>query len=402
MNLTLEPVARSQAPEAGYRRWFTDFGISERLFEHHRPRLFYAEHPGSWFFPDDLIRLRFGRRLCQRLELPFEVLQMERDAFRDRGIKRLFLQWRLRRDQPFVLLPGPRECRRWRRMVYGAPRLEGRSAARVQRQFQAALDVLDAAGHADALWRLVSARQTPDVRALLGPVDSRRETQAWARQLESFDLDAAHPPLRLGLERLAEPIRWAEFWRQVNGAYAGVDIGLLDPWLDRFVLAIDDPEKMARRLAELIIEEGGELPESINVAGFVDGGRYVQVLYEPLRRRFARRAAGTVEDFDWSELRSKALEGQSTGPTGTIFYMMLAATGGFMLADANDGRTAFEQRTARCHRRYLGAPYPWIAPSRAYDPRGWGTYLDGFHSDFDTRVSTILQAGDSLFLEKKT
>lgn len=402
MTPALEAVTRSPGLDAGYRRWMSDFGISEALLEHRRPRLFFAEHPGSWLYPDDLIRISLGRQLGRRLELPFEVLQMERDAFRDRGIKRTFLLWRLRRDLPHVSWIGPRDRRRWRQTTYGSPVLEHRPAARVERQLRAATGVLDAASDGEALWTLVQARCTPDERALLGPVCGRRQTEQWARQLSSLELESARGPLGLGLELLGEPRRWADFWRRVNGAYAGVDIGLLDPWLDRFILAIDDPEKMSSRLAELIAEErGGQAgPESVNVAGFVDGDRYVQVLYRPRRRRFARLAAGMEQPLDWHELRDRALAGKSTGPTGTIFYMMLAATGGLMLADTFDGRTAFERRADRLHRRYVGRPFPWVAPPRHYHPKSIGSYLDRFEPDFERRSSKIVHEGEQRFLER--
>ena len=391
----VQPLLQDGGRWSRYRALLQRFGIRPSLVEEARPRAFFSEHPGSWFYPNDAQRVALTEALSQRLGTDPWVMQFHNDAFRANGIKRFFARWQLYEGSGWSWLVRPVHRRLWQHRTYGSITLDPTAVTRLRRQFEGALEMLREASSHRQLWALLDRSQPDDVRQLLGPPRSRTAVRVLGQKLDRHDLDAARRPLQAGLDALREdPVpTWATLWRRINECFVNRPIASVDPLFGRFLLAIEDPEKMARELARRLPRESNRADgESVPVAGFVTPeGEFRLVTYDLERRRFLALGGGETRAIDWSEVRSAVEAGRSAGPSGIVEYLSMAALGILIVGDPGDGHTPFERRVDRLHREAIGHPFPWVSLRLSYSPGETGAYLDAFHPDFSTRTASALE-----------
>lgn len=399
-----------------YRELLNDFGIDPDLViqgEQQSPRFLYAEHPGNWAYPADVARVRLATALASRFDREADVLQFDNDVFRKNGIKRFFTQWCLHPLLPWVSLarakpPGPKRYQNgrapgpstingrsthqrvgprnaWHRQVYGSIQLQGLNRQSLSAKLDTALQLIRCVADGEVPLALLNSELPKASRELLGGPWNRRSAHRLATAMADSDLMAAQPPLEEGLRLLEEPqaITWADLWQQVNSVLLGLPVGRIDPILERFVLAIRDPYRMAQRLADL--DDADRVP----VAAFVEEGEFRLVLYEASTRRFlAMRSTGDRwgQEIAWDTVRRHARDGQGATPSATIEYLMLAAGGFLVVSDPHDGQTPFERRVEDLHREAIGRRFPWVSLTSHFVKDHSGSYLDCYHAKLGTFI----------------
>ncbi|HEX9736915.1 MAG TPA: hypothetical protein VGG06_33530 [Thermoanaerobaculia bacterium] len=364
----LERHVRDERKHAGYERLLADFGVDARRFSRlaRHPRLILAEQPGCWFGGDDLMRYRLLARLAEVMGTGApEVLSLASDAFTCRGGKRDFLLFKLHRRLGSVHLVGASYLRRHRNRVYDALTISGAARERLAALLDTTLAMLGSAAvspaaFADAVLAIFRAGVRPGARALLPARCDRRGLRSFAARLRRYDLEAARRPLAAAREALAEGVSWVGYWDRVNAVFLGTEIGALGPLFNRFLLAVDDPVKMARQLIRLCRPAGDE---PIAVAAVVAGGaKYRMVFFDPADERFFYRPRPRRRrPISWDRLRELARGGRTGGPAGTLEYLLMAASGIYLVADPVDGHSRFERDARRIHELYTGLSFPYVA-----------------------------------------
>lgn len=380
---------RDERKVPAYVRLLTDFGIdADRLdVSGRRPRLILAEQAGAWFEPEDRLRVGLLAALSRREifdDAGSGAVQLAHDALSHRGIKRHFLRHHLHARLPPVNYLGSPFLRRHQGRSYASLRLAGAARERVAEIFEISERMLTAAMDSPpAFAREVAAIFDAGVRDGLRPMlpanRDRRSLEEIAVRLAELDLLAACRPFREVRRMLSVDVAWPALWRRVNEVSLGVTIGDLEPIVDRFLLAVSDPRRMARSLIAASCHPPGE---PIVVAGIVtDEDVYRMVVYDPADDRFYLRFASRPRSaISWEEVRAHASAGRSGGVARVVKYLMMAASGFYMVADPRDGFTGFERRADEIHRRRVGRRFPWVSFPVPF--AGPGAYLSSFGPDF--------------------
>lgn len=394
----LERHCRSESKHAGYERLLVEFGIDVERFaslvEH--PRLVLAEQPGSWYCGGDLMRYRLLRSLTETglFHRSSGVLSLASDAFTCRGIKRLFFLLQLHPQLEPVHLIGAASIRRHRNRVYSALPIAGSTFERLAAILDTSLAMLSSAqispdAFAEELLEIFRGGVRSGIRRLLPPRSDRRGLREFGVRLRDYDLEAARRPLAAARRELREGISWADYWDRANGGFLGTRIGDLGGLFNRFLLTVSDPVRMSRHLMRCC----GHPPEKpIAVAAIIAGdGKYRMVFFDPQESRFFYRPRALERrDIGWSGIRELAAGGRTGGPTGTLEYLMMAASGLYLVADPGDGSTRFERQAREIHRRYTGLDFPYVALAAE---REWPRfdYLGIYESDFESRSREAIE-----------
>lgn len=393
----LERHCRSGGKRAAYRGLLLDLGIDLELFEPlvAHPRLVLAEQPGNWLSGTDLIRYRLLRALIEndRFHASSGVLSLATDALTCRGLKRLFLAFLLHPELGPLCWLGASYLRRHRNHAYHALPIAGASYQRIR-------DILDI-----CLTMLSSARVSPDafatevrgifrggVRSGLGPLlpasSDRRSLRELGARLGDYDLEGACQPLRTARRELRDGMRWVGYWDCVNGAFFGTRIGKLDPLFNRFLLTIADPVRMSRCLMSLCRHRADQ---PIAVAAIVTGEeKYRMVFFDPATEDFFYRPSVRRRvRIPWWRLRELAERGATGGPSGVLEYLLMAASGIYLVVDPGDGKNRFERLAWEIHRRYTGLQFPSITFEPGEGQARWD-YLHAYHPEFESRSRATL------------
>lgn len=372
-----------------YHQLLDDFGIDTEVADRGRqatPRFVYAEHPGNWAYPADLVRIRLASALAERFDTDADILQFDNDVFRKNGIKRFFSKWCLHRRLPWVSLVRAKDTRShqaWHRRVYGSVQLQGRSRQSLMDKWAMAVELMGCVARGEHPLALLNAPCPPGAREVIGGPWSRREAQRLADSMAECQLHTAQEPLRVGLAILqqGEPT-WSALWQHINSVLLGQPVGRVDPIFESFLLSIRDPEKMAHRLAAL---EDNCSPH-VTVAGLVEDGEFRRVVYERRRGCFlALRSTGDPEGrpISWDAVRHHARHGLGGTPGATVEYLMMAASGFFVVCDPYDGQTPFERRVALLHQESIDRRFPWVSIRHHFQQGHSGSYLDCYHAALD-------------------
>ncbi len=390
-----------------YRALLDDFGIDTAgvtLAAQRPPRFIFAEHPGNWAYPADVARVRLAQALARRCGTEAQILQFDNDVFRKNGLKAFFSKWCLHPLLPWVSLvrakdtrslkeksagtvgvhrrPRNQRNRAWHRKVYGSIKLQGASRQGLHDKLDMALELMATVEAGESPLALLNRRCSAAAREVIGGPWDRQAARRLAVSMASSDLRAAQGPLRVGLTALQQPaITWAGLWQQINSAFLQQEVGHIDPVFESFLLAIDDPWRMADRLAEI---DGSD---RVTVAGFVEDDEFRLVAFDRPRRVFlAFSSVGDSEgrEIQWSTLREHAKAGRGSTPCAIIEYLMMAASGYFVVSDPYDGQTPFEQRVAELHQKAIGRRFPWVSLFNPYVGGHAGSYLDCYHGGLET------------------
>lgn len=376
--------------EPAYARLLDTFGLDAGRFAELRcpGRLALAEPAGSWFFGEDLIRHRLLLRLRQSglFHDRSGPLMLGADAFTCRGIKRLAITLLLHRELGPVSLVGAAAIRRFRNRVYRALPIEGAVYDRLAATLDIATALLDAARVSPEVF----ARETLGIfrqglRAGLRPllpsaVDRRRLVELGA-ELQDHDLERAILPLEAARRELVPGQSWPAYWRQVTSLFLDEPVGYLGPLFDRFLLAVEDPIKMARALFH---ESRHPRSEPLAVAAIItEEEKYRMVFFDhDTENFFLRPRPETRRTITWDTIRELASRGRSGGPSGTLEYLLMAASGLYLIASPEDGQRPFELRARAIHERLVGTPFPYVALPAEVAPEAHA-YLEIFTDTFE-------------------
>lgn len=365
----LERHCADEAKQAGYRRLLADFGIDAGSFAAlaTHPRLVLAEQPGSWFCADDLMRFRLLSTLIETFDFHESsgVLSLAEDAFTCRGLKRIVLLFRFHRRFAPVHLVGAAFSRRHRNRVYAALPIAGTTRERLATIFDLSLAMLESARagpevFAEEVLGIFRGGVRSGLRPLLPPGTDRRSLRVLGRELHGHDLEAAMAPLREARRELGNAVPWVAYWDRVNETFMGTRIGKLGPLFNRLLLTVDDPIRMSR---SLLRHSRHRESEPVAVAAIIaHHEKYRMVFFDSGTNRFFYvPRAGVRRAITWSRIRELAREGRTGGPSGTLEYLLMAASGIYLVVDPRDGRNRFERQARRIHEHYTGLPFPYVA-----------------------------------------
>lgn len=384
-----------------YRGLLRDYGVDVAAFsdlvEH--PRLIYAEQPGCWYYPEDLLRARLLEALLQTGEFAegSGVLALSLDAFSDRGVKRWFTTFHLCEEVDEVHLLGSSYRRRHRHRTYAALDLSGGAFGRVSTLFGTAADMLEAARlgpetFADEFVDRFRRGIRPGIRPLLPAATDRAGLVRFAESLRRYRLGPALAQLAAPCTALSRGMGWTAFWNAVNSQFFGLPIAPLEVLYNRFLLTVSDPVQMARALRRDLREHCGQDDErDVSVAALVTPEEKYRMVFFDARSESFYFCDGSAERhaLDWRELRRQAAAGRTGGPSGVLAYLMMAAAGIYLVSDAVDGTSPFESAARTIHEQRIGLRFPSLAPlSRS--PAARGGFLQVHTEAFDRCVARTL------------
>jgi hypothetical protein len=385
-----------------YRKLLREFGIDPDAGEvrnlGERPVILFAEQPGCWLTPRDVVRARLLERLIQRGDFDRElsgVRTLEHDRFTANGDKGIFLDFHLHRDLGPARLVGSQFVKKFEHRTYASLKIAAMSYQRVRAIWDYSLQMIESASASPARFvqvtaELLAGSPVKGARDVLPESNDPERLLALGEDLARLRLEPAFKALWPARAALVKDVAWHHYWNGVNSELLGLPIESLSPLLGRFLLAVRDPVKLARRLHE---ESGAAPGEPVSVAGLVtDDDVFRMVLFDPDRESFfALRRDGTRRTFPWEELRACAGDELGARPSGILEYLLLAAFGFYLLVDCADGVQPFHRAVCEIHERCTGLGYPWITfeVHGALAPEE-NRFLDLFHPGFPELAVDVL------------
>ncbi len=363
--------AHLDAPEkrAAYRRFLSDLGINAAdsavrgLIE--RPSLLYAEQPGCWFTPRDMVRARLLERLIQRARFDPElsgIRTLSHDRFTALGDKGIFLDFALHPRLGPARLIGSQYLKKYEHRTYASLKLASHSHQRIRTIWDYSLRMIEAASESPARFAEVTstifdAGPLQGARDILPLSNDPAELLEIGAELARCRLEPAFQALWPARALLVKGISWDVYWNRLNSEFLAQPIAPLEPLLGRYLLAVSDPVRLGRRLHE---ESELAPDEPVSIAGIVsDDDVFRTVYFDPKDEQFFLvRRDGNRRQVTWDELRSAC--GFGARPSGILEYLLFAAFGSYLLVDPADRVHPFHETACRIHRRHTGLGYPWI------------------------------------------
>jgi len=361
-------LARPGKREA-YRKFLVDFGIDPDADAVRgldaRPTLLFAEQPGCWFTPRDMIRARLLERLVQRARFDAErsgPRTLAHDRFTAVGDKGVFLDFALHPALGPVQLVGSQYLKKFEHRTYASLKLASHSYKRLRAILDYSLRMIEAASISPQRFVKITT-EIFNEGPLLGSRDvlplsnDPADLLAIGEDVARCRLDPAFQTLWPARARLRNGIAWDAYWNQVNAEFLEQAVEPLEPLLGRFVLAVSDPVRLGRRLHE---ESGLDPDEPVSVAGTVsDDDVFRNIHFDPRDESFfVLRRDGARRQTTWDEVRSASEFGAR--PSGVLEYLLFAAFGSYLLVDPGDGVHPFHETACAIHQRYTGAGFPWV------------------------------------------
>jgi len=354
-----------------YRQLLRAYGIDPDAAEvaelRGRPALLFFEQPGCYLTPRDMVRARLLERLVQRRGFDAElsgVRVLEHDRFTNDGEKAVFLEFCLHNDLGPAKLFSAQFAKKHKHQTYASLKISGSSFQRMRAIWDYSLLLLEAAADSPArcvevLEELKSRSPQPGACDLLPAGEARADLERIAADMTECRAEAAFKALWPARTHLRRDIPWDLYWSQVNAEFLELPIGSISALLERFVLAIDDPVRLARRLHESL---GAGSDEPISVAGLATEREIFRtVLFDPTSEAFfIARGDGSRDPITWDEIRAAASSGRGARPAGVVLYLMLAAFGNYLLVDCGDSVQPFQEEICRLHEQEMGLKYPWV------------------------------------------
>ena len=384
---------------AAYQRFMEALGVDPGIVpdDDTRPGLLFAEQPGCWFTARDLIRARILDLLVTRGWFDWwrsGVYALADDRFTSEGDKAVFLAFELCSSLGPVRVVGSTYIRRNRRRTYASLELDEGAVDRLRSIFETSHEILLASMQGEEAFiarvrELRSEGMPPGLEALLPPDGSDDRLSELCGQITVFQAAQAAALLEDGLERLETGVQWEDFWNELNGRFLGTTVQRFGPLLNRLLLAIRDPIRMSETMIDAL-----DLPpdEPIKVAGaaFSDD-TYRMISYDPAIEGFYYERGDERVPVAWDTVRGVAMAGGAASPSGTLEYLLLAATGHYLLVDPGDGFQYFHARACALHEAYTDRKFPWITFPAETEEGESNAFLEAFNPQFVHRVDGILQ-----------
>jgi hypothetical protein len=354
-----------------YRRLLADFGVDADASEvaglADRPAILFAEQPGCWFTPRDLVRARLLERLIARDGFDAErsgVRTLTHDRFTGNGEKGVFLEFHLHPGLGPARLLGAQFLKKFEHRTYASLHITAMSHQRMRTVWDYSLQMLEAAAlsparFAEVVAAIFAAGPLPGARDILPAGNDPGEILRLGEDLAACRVEPAFKALWPARTHLRREIAWDAYWNAVNADFLGQPIETLSPLMGRFLLAVRDPVKLARHLHERV---GAAPGEPVSVAGVVGEDEIFRtVLFDPARESFfAIGRDGSRRTVAWEALRASAADARGARPSGVLEYLFLAAFGHYLLVDCGDGIQPFHETVCEIHHDATGLKFPWV------------------------------------------
>lgn len=357
------------------------------------PRLLFAEQAGCWLAVAEQARVAFIRQLAAALGHPdgWCVRSLGADGLTGGGSKGVFLSLWLHPGFGQVRLMPPAVLERHHRRAYRALPIEPALRARLEQTF-AGLDAIGEAlvgeprVFAAAMRAALLDGARPGLRALLPRDHGADALRALGEALSSCDGAAVRGLAQGARGHVERAATWTAAWDPISADFLRAPVAPLDPLFDAFVLCIADPGRAARAIAEAT---GAALDEGVPLVGVIaPDGVYRIVRWSPGGAWWQQGA--TRHPIAWSTVRALAERGETGGPVGLLEYLLLAATGHYLIVDDDDPAQGFDLVADAVYRRYVGVGFPAVAfcMSRgARDAHAAGEWLlDAYAADAPSRI----------------
>ncbi|MCM2269607.1 MAG: hypothetical protein NDJ75_05860 [Thermoanaerobaculia bacterium] len=355
-----------------YGKLLAEFGVDAGAAEvaglGDRPAILFAEQPGCWFTPRDLVRARLLERLIGRGGFDAErsgVRTLVHDRFTGDGEKSVFLDFHLHPGLGPARLLGAQFLKKFEHRTYASLHITAMSHQRMRAVWDYSLQMLEAASISRARFvevvaGIFAAGPVAGARDILPASNDREDLLRLADDLAACRPEPAFKALWPARTHLRREIAWDAYWNAVNSDFLGLPIESLSPLMGRFLLAVDDPVKLGRHLHERI---GAAPGEPVSVAGVVaDDEIFRTVLFDPSRETFfAVGRDGSRRTIAWEALRASAADSRGARPSGVLEYLFLAAFGYYLLVDCGDSIQPFHEAVCDIHRDATGLKFPWTS-----------------------------------------
>jgi hypothetical protein len=366
--------AHVESPGKGdaYRRLLADFGVHSGAAEvadlAGPPAILFAEQPGCWFTPRDLVRARLLERLIGRGGFDPErsgVRTLVHDRFTGDGEKGVFLEFHLHPGLGPARLLGAQFLKKFEHRTYASLHITAMSHQRMRAIWDYSLQMLEAAAisparFADVVAEIFAAGPVAGARDVLPQSNDREDLLQLGEDLAVCRLEPAFKALWPARTHLRREIAWDAYWNAVNSDFLGLPIDSLSPLMGRFLLAVADPIKLGRHLHERL---GAAPGEPVSVAGIVaEDEIFRTVLFDPSRESFFTVGRdGSRRAVAWEALRASAADSRGARPSGVLEYLFLAAFGHYLLVDCGDSVQPFHEAVCEIHREATGLKFPWTS-----------------------------------------
>ncbi len=386
----LEATGKREA----YRKFLFGLGVDPDAPEVRglgdRPALLFAEQPGCWFTARDVVRARLLERLIDRGGFDAElsgVRTLAHDRFTADGDKSVFLDFRLHPRLGPARLVGSQFIKKYDHRTYASLNISSSTLQRIKAIWDYSLQMIEAASISPQRFEQVvrgifDASPVKGARDVLPEGHDSASLLAIGEDLAHCRLEPAFQALWPARSALHRDIAWPAYWDAVNSEFLGMGIESLSTLLGRFLLAVQDPVKLARRMHE---EGDGAPDEPVSVAGIVsDDDVFRTVYFDPVHEHFfLTRRDGSLRVLAWDEIRAAATDGRGARPSGVLEYLLLAAFGFYLLVDCGDSVQPFHEAACAAHRRATGLGFPWVTFSvRGPLAEDGNSFIDVFRPGF--------------------
>lgn len=376
-----------------YRAFLVDLGVDPDAVSvrgyGERPAVLFAEQPGTLLTPRDVIRARLLEQLVERCgfdPMLSGLRSLPHDRFTGEGDKGMLLDFALHSTLGPVRLVGSSFLKKHDHKTYSSLRLADSSYSRLKAIWDYSLLMLEAASEspqrfADVVGEIFRGSPTKGARDILPAVNDPRELERIGRELSAYRLELAFKTLWPARAHLRKGVAWDGYWSGVNGEFLGLPVESLSPVVARLLLAVRDPLRLGRRLAELSEPTDG----LVSVAGLVDDhDTFRTVHFDAATDQFLIESGrGGLRPIEWEAVRLCAIEGRGGRPSGMLEYLLLAAFGFYLLVATEDTVQPFHEAACRIHRRATGVDFPWIAFTVPRElERDGSDFLGVFRPDF--------------------
>lgn len=394
----LERHFHNESKHAGYERLLIEFGIDVGKFSAlvQSPRVILAEQPGCWYYGYDLMRGRL-LKLLKEANICHEssgALSLATDGFSCRGFKKYVVQLQFHPRLMPVQWIGAAHFRRHRNRVYSALPIDGSAHERIATIFDICLSMISSAristsAFVDEVTGIFAAGVRPGARPILPSRGDKKSLRELGENFRKYDLGSARQPLARARQELREGLSWVNYWDRVNELFLGTPVNSLAPLFNRFLLTVADPVRMARNLIKLTRHPVGEPVPLLGV--IVANEKYRMIFFDPDTKAFFYfHRPGQKRTMTWSRILQQARENRTGGPSAILEYLLMAASGIYMIVDPDDGYTRFERQAQEIHRHYTGVGFPFVAfPWHQGEP--FMDYMKIFSDDFMSYSRTALE-----------
>ncbi len=167
---------------------------------------------------------------------------------------------------------------------------------------------------------------------------------------------------------------WGKFWTTVNSKILKTEIGKADDLLNDFVLAVEDVEKLADRLASYTNHDRTKPISLVNIIDS-ESGQHACVQYSFDKTSSAQESGLSYnirnhqthsyenKPITWEKVREMAKKRLTAGPSYTLKYFLRAAANTYFLVDSTLSvkETKHDAEISILHEKLIGIPYPWVS-----------------------------------------